>query len=332
MRSALDLGCHTPALAWLAVARDLDGAIAELAPKSLGLLTNRQLDELGVTRQQRRTLLARGVLRPVAGGVVRHAAYPVSWQQDALAAVLVAGRGAVVSHMSAAVLWRFDGLHRPDQVEITVPRGRQPRVVPATVHSSVDLGPADIDVRYLVPRTAPCRTLCDIACHLSPRRLEAVLDHAERTNQIWRPLLRWRLHDLRRRGRPGLPALADLVDRTDGRPLGDSWLEQEAIRIIAHAALPVPRVQVKLRKRAGSSVKTIARVDLFWDVVKLVAELAGHGTHATRRERQAGAERAARLGLAGWEVVEFTYEDVVERPLYVVDTIRRYLEKAAVSG
>ena len=90
----------------------------------------------------------------------------------------------------------------------------------------------------------------------------------------------------------------------------------------------MPRAQVKLRRRAGSSVKTIARVDLFWDVAKLVAELAGHGTHATRRERQAGAERAARLGLAGWQVIEFTYEDVVERPRYVVDTIRAYVDLA----
>ncbi len=311
------------------MARDLDGAIAELAPKSLGLLTNHQLDVLGVTRQQRRSLVSRGVLVPVAGGVMRHAAHPVSWQQDALAAVLVAGRGAVVSHATAAALWRFDGVARPERLEVTVPRGRQPRVVPATVHTSLHLGPADVDFGHLVPRTTPCRTLCDIAGRLGSERLEAVLDHAERRNLIWRPQLRWRLDDLRRQGRPGLPALDDLLDRTDGRPLGDSWLEQEAIRLVTHSALPVPRVQVKARKRAGSSIKTIARVDLFWDEAKLVVELAGHGTHATRRDRQTGAERAARLGLQGWRVVEFTYEDVVERPHYVVKTIRSYLTMAA---
>jgi hypothetical protein len=35
--------------------------------------------------------------------------------------------------------------------------------------------------------------------------------------------------------------------------------------------------------------------------------------------------RAARLGLTGWHVVEFTYEDVVERPEYVVEIISEYL-------
>jgi very-short-patch-repair endonuclease len=70
---------------------------------------------------------------------------------------------------------------------------------------------------------------------------------------------------------------------------------------------------------------------MFWDDARLVAELAGHGTHATRRRRQSDAERAARLGLQDWRVVEFTYEDVVERPTYVVDMIRAYLDKAGPS-
>ncbi len=202
---------------------------------------------------------------------------------------------------------------------------RQPRVVPAKVHTSLDVGSADVDLGFVVPRTTACRTLCDIACRLDPNRLEAVLDHAERRNQIWRPQLRWRLDNLRRQGRPGLPALDALLDRTDGRPLGDSWLEQEAIRIVTHSALPVPRVQVRLRKRAGASVKAIARVDVFWDDARLVAELDGHGTHVTRRDRQRAAERAARLGLEGWNVIAFTYEDVVERPHHVVETIRNHL-------
>ena len=87
-------------------------------------------------------------------------------------------------------------------------------------------------------------------------------------------------------------------------------------------------MQVKLRKRAGSPRQVIAGVDLFWDDVRLVAELAGHGTHATRRDRQTDAERAARVGLERWRLVEFTYEDVVERPQYVVQTLRSYLAQA----
>lgn len=155
-----------------------------------------------------------------------------------------------------------------------------------------------------------------------------MLDGAERDGKIWRPQLEWRIEALRRRGRPGIPAVADLLARTEGRPLGDSWLEQEAIRVIVHSGLPTPRAQVRRRTRGGG----IARVDLFWDGARLVAELAGHGTHATRRQRQRDAERAARVGLTGWRVVDFTYEDVIERPEYVVEIIRAYLAPAGYAA
>ena len=301
-----------------------DGAIAERARKSLGLLTIRQLDAMGVTRQRRRTLVARGTLVPLGRGVFRHCAWSASWEQLVLAAVLAAGPDAAASHLSAAALWRFEGMgHGP--VEITVPIGRHPEPDQATVHRSRDLVSADMEPRARIPMTTAARTLLDIAPRVEDCRLETVLDHAERRGIIWRPHLRWRLKELARQGRPGVPAVRQLLDRTEGRALGDTWLEQEGLRLIAHAGLPVPRCQVKLRKSGGG----IARVDLFWDDVRLVVELDGHGTHATRRDRQAGAERAARLGLDGWRVVPFTYEDVTERPDYVVAMIRAYLGLAA---
>jgi hypothetical protein len=155
------------------------------------------------------------------------------------------------------------------------------------VHRSRDLVAADIEPRARIPMTTAARTLLDVAPLVEEARLEAALDHAERRGIIWRPHLRWRLRELGRQGRPGVPAVRRLLDRTEGRGLGDSWLEQEGL------------------------------------------QLHGHGTHATRRDRQARAERAARLGLDGWRVVPFTYEDVTERPDYVVAMIRAYLGLAA---
>jgi very-short-patch-repair endonuclease len=280
---------------------------------------------MSLSRERRRTLLAKGVLLPVGGGVVRYAAYPTSTEQRVLAAVLAAGEGAVASHMSAAVLWRLDVTAPPAaEVEVTVRRPRHPRAVPGILHRTLDLGPADVEPRQRIPRTTAARTLLDIAARLAPSELEAALDDAERRGLVWRPHLRWRSEELRRRGRAGVSALEDLLDRTEGRPLGDSWLEQSAIRHVLGAGLPAPRVQVKRRISGGG----IARVDLFWDDAKLAVELAGHRTHSTRRQRQSDAERAARLGLDGWTVVEFTYEDVVERPEYVLEMIRAYLRRA----
>lgn len=306
------------------MARALDGAIAERSRNVLGLLTTTDLDAVGVTRQQRRTLVAHGVLVPVHAGVLRHAAHPPSWQQSVLAAVLAAGSGAVASHLTAAALWRFDGV-TPAGIEVSVPADRRPRSGAFVVHRCRDLVPADIEARRVIPTTTPARTLCDIGPLVTARQLEAALDDAERRRIVWRPHLWWRVDELRRQGRRGVGRVDALLRRTEGRQVGDSWLETEGLRIIALAGLPTPRCQVKLRPRGNG----IARVDLLWDEARLAVELDGHGTHATRRERQAAAERASRLKLAGWEVVTFTYEDVVERPGYVVEAIRAHLARAA---
>jgi hypothetical protein len=306
--------------------RDPAPVVAAQARISLGLMTIAQLDALGVTRQQRRTLVAGGVLLPVHRRVLRHAAHPASWPQTALAGVLAAGDGAVASHTTAAALWRLDGVAQGDVVHVSVPSGRQVRpLAGVAVHRSGDLVAADVEGRRTVPCTTPARTLIDIAPMVTPRGLEAALDDAERRGLVWRPHLRWRVGELRGRGRAGAGQVARLLDRTEGRPLGDSWLEQAAIRAIVGAGLPAPRCQVGLRPAGGR----VARVDLLWDDARLVVELDGHADHATRRRRQADAERSARLGLLGWQTVRFTYEDVVERPGHLVAMIRAYLSRTA---
>jgi hypothetical protein len=224
--------------------RDPAALVADRARTSLGLVTITQLDALGVTRQQRRTLVARGVLVPVHRRVVRHAAHPISWQQTALAGVLAAGAGAVASHTTAAALWRLDGVPDTTAIHVSVASGRQVRPLEGVVvHRSADLVAADVERRPTVPCTTPARTLIDIAPMVTPCGLEAALDDAERRGLVWRPHLRWRVGQLRGRGRAGVGQVARLLDRTDGRPLGDTWLEQTALRAIVRAGLPAPRCQ-----------------------------------------------------------------------------------------
>jgi len=314
--------CQTPSIPCVAMARALDGTIAVRSRTLLGLLTIAILDQLGVSRQQRRTLIANGVIVPVHRGVYRHAAHPESWPQRVLAGVLAAGDQTLASHDTGAVLWRFEESRRPTDIELSLaPPGQRRPPAGTVLHRPVTLGPADVDRVGLIPVTSPARTLCDIAARLSERQLEAVLDHACRRGLIWVPHLRWRLDDLKIRGRRGLTALRELIDRGDRWGHGETWLETEGFRRIAEAGLPLPRCQVKRTRPDGRRL----RVDLFWDDARLVAELNGHETHATRRDRQVDAERTAALELTGWRVISFTYEDVTQRPDYVIATIAAHL-------
>lgn len=80
---------------------------------------------------------------------------------------------------------------------------------------------------------------------------------------------------------------------------------------------PRPRLQVTYR----SAGRLVARVDaLFGD--DLVIEVAGHGTHSTRSQRQRDEQRRTELTLAGRRVITFTYDDVMDRPDWVVAQLR----------
>jgi very-short-patch-repair endonuclease len=295
-------------------------AIAERSEPQLGLITTDQLTLLGVSRQGRRSLEAHGAIERLGTGVWRLPGHPPSWRQQLLAATLAAGPDAVVSHLAGCAWWRFEGVE-PGAVAVTVPRPQRPRGVPGTVHQSRDLLPVDVDRRGIVPVTTPSRSLIDAAPALGRVRLETALDAATLSNLVQVPFLRWRVESLRRRGRPGVGALLDVLPPPQPREREESWLERRLTGLIREAGLPPPRLQARLRHSGGR-----ARVDLVYDETRLVIEVDGHATHATRRQRQADAERAARLTAAGWRLARFTYEDVVERPAYVADTIRSLLQ------
>lgn len=296
-------------------------AIAERAGQQLGLLRQAHLDDLGFSPDQVRHCISAGLLIREGPKVFRHAGFAPNYQQRLLAAAWVAGPGAAVSHLAAASLWGFDGI-QPGAVEVSVPLPRNPRSVRGRVHRVRDLLPVDVTVRGGIPVTTPARTLLDAAPRLTPRQLEEALDGACRRGQIYLPNLEWRLGELRRRGRGGVQRLDTLLQLPQRDRREESWLESTFLRVLIDAGLPLPTIQVRVT--AGPGAKCY-RLDANYDEHNLVVEVDGHATHATRRQRQADAERDASLLAAGRRVVRFTYEDLVERPDYVAATIASLL-------
>jgi very-short-patch-repair endonuclease len=302
---------------WTGRMARIHAAIAERAGQQLGLIRQADLDELGLTAKQLRGCTGTGVLTRDAPRVFRHAGFERTYHQRLLTAAWAAGPGAAVSHLAAASLWSFDGI-QPGAVEVSVPLPRSPRAVDGKVHRVRDLLPVDVTTCGLIPVTGPARTLLDCAVRLQPRQIEEALDGACRRNQIDVRYLEWRLAMLRRKGRPGVAALDALLRQPQRRRNEDSWLESAFLRILSGAGLPLPRIQARVV--VGPAGRRY-RLDATYDDHDLVIEVDGHATHATRRQRQADAERDAQLLAAGRRVVRFTYEDIVERPSYVAATI-----------
>lgn len=102
---------------------------------------------------------------------------------------------------------------------------------------------------------------------------------------------------------------------------GESRLERLFLGLVRHAGIGRPMLQ----KSYVDGTRTIARVDAYFPG-GLVVEVAGHGTHASRRQRQQDAQRHTELTLRGLRVLTFTYEDVRDRPAWVVARLREALK------
>jgi hypothetical protein len=244
----------------------------------------------GMTDRMIRNRVECGRWWRVAAGVYRLAGVPVTWKQRALAACLVSGTGAVVSHRSAAVLWGVSGF-RPGPLEITVPAGRSGRNALARVHRSDEV---DGVRRDGVPVTRPARTIADLARVVSGDVLEEAVDDA-----LCRRLCR--LDELPARG-----ALREILAAWNGDGLPEGVAEMRVVRALLAAGLPAPVRQYEI----WVDGVLIARVDLAYPPFRLAMELDGFRWHAGRHKFRGDRMRRNRVEAAGWRLLEAAPEDI----------------------
>ena len=288
----------------------MDTAIARIAARQHGLFVHSQALTAGASRSMIETRLASGRWVLVSRGVYRLAGVPVTWKQRALAACLIAGPGAGVSHRSAAALWAISGF-RPGSLEITVPPGRSSRNGLARVHRSS----VHVVRRDGVPVTPPARTLVDLAGVVSEVRLEEAIDDV-----LCRRLVR--LEDLVvPAGRRGSKALRAVLDAWNGDALPAGVAEMRVVRQLLAAGLPQPVRQYEIW--VGGVF--VARVDLAYPDDRLAMELDGFRWHAGRGPFRSDRLRRNRIEAAGWRLLEAAPEDIAE----LVDGAAAILRRAA---
>lgn len=90
-------------------------------------------------------------------------------------------------------------------------------------------------------------------------------------------------------------------------------------------------VPVRLASARGDETRV---ADVLFDDVPLVLEVDGVAWHSDHRRFQDDRQRQNLFSAAGWTVLRFTWEDLVERPGVVVETVRRtraWLDRHKVS-
>lgn len=156
-----------------------DGAVSRIAARQHGVVTVEQLRETGIDKYGVRDRVRAGRLHRLHRGVYAVGHRSLSWRGRWLAAVLAAGEGAVLSHVSAAALWEFlRPVQGPAHVTIAAAVRRKPRPG-LRFHRSRTLVPSHITRRHGIPVTTPARTIEDLRGTVKPYLFRRALRQAE---------------------------------------------------------------------------------------------------------------------------------------------------------
>jgi very-short-patch-repair endonuclease len=267
-----------------------DALMAQIASRQHGVVSVAQLRHAGLDKDRVRRRVVNGRLHRLHRGVyaVGHRSLPIEARW--MAAVLACGEGAVLSHRSAASLW---GLLDPKSgsVDVSIPgtpgRGRRAGI---RLHRCQSLA-SDLTTRRLgIPVTAPARTITD---------LRRMVSSAEYRRAI------------RQSAVLGLNVGPDIAQ--DGTR---SELEWRFLLLCRNHRLPPPEVNVRI---AG------LLVDFVWRDQRLIVETDGYKFHRGRAAFEDDRGRDLRLRQIGFDVMHFSYRQVVDQPEQVVSVLRKEL-------
>jgi very-short-patch-repair endonuclease len=268
----------------------------ELAGAQHGVVSRSQLLALDFSTDAIGHRLAKGRLHRIHRGV--HAVGRPELTQEGvwMAAVLLGGPDAYLSHVPAAAHW---GICRPPggpvDISLIADVFRHPPGI--RVHRRPTRPPGDVTTHHNIPATCPICTLIDLATVLTPNRLEATVNEADALDLVDPETLRAALEE--RNGQRGVRVLRELLDRHTFR-LTESELERRFLRIVRAAGRPLPETQAKL---AG-------RTDFHWPDLGLVVETDGLRYHRTP-SRQAGDNRRMQAhAAAGRTAVRFSHYEI----------------------
>jgi very-short-patch-repair endonuclease len=268
--------------------RDLE--IAVIAARQHGVVSRRQLLAAGIADPAVYRRVERGRLHRVHRGVYAVGHRGLSLEGRWMAAVLACGDGAVLSHTSAAALWRLldprDGAVR---VAVSSTNGRR-RQIGIRLHRLGTLTAHQTTRKHGIPVTTPARTIADLRGGIPDAHLRRAIRQAE---------------------------VLGLRTDIDASPPTRSELEEQFLRLCRRQRLPPPEVNARI----GA-----LEVDFLWRDPRLIVETDGYRYHRGVTAFEDDHARDLDLRAGGFSVLRFTYRQVTTEPSRVAGAVRREIQ------
>jgi very-short-patch-repair endonuclease len=236
-----------------------------------------------------------------------------------ISAVLGAGPEAVLSHRSAAALWRLTDRDR-EPVRVTARRPTASRHARIRVTCRPGLKDEQVTAHESIPVTTPVRTLVDLSTEVGGLSLERAINEADKTDLIDPSALTLALKDYG--GERGVRQLRELLERHAFR-LSDANLEIMFRTISIEAGLPLPETKVFVDG---------FEVDFFWPGLGLIVETDGLRYHRTPSSQARDRLRDQRHTAAGRTCLRFTHWQVANEAKRVQEVVQRTAARLDPSG
>jgi hypothetical protein len=291
------------------------GALAELATGQHGVVSTRQLLDLGYGPRAISRAAASGRLHRIHRGVYAVGHRNLTWHGRQLAAVLACAPNAVLSHASAGHLWGLSR-NRPGSIHVTAPTRRHAR--------------ASIDVHFAglreedrvccdgVPVTAVPRTLLDLAAGRSGDRIDRLIERGEELGLLDLRSVEELL--ARAGGHRGVGPLRRALRLYREEPaFTRSGLERRFLRLVRGSGLPVPSMNCFV---AGFEL------DAYWSRERFAVELDTYRHHGSPAAFERDRSRQEDLTLAGIEMIRVTGRRIADEPGQVIRRLAAHLERS----
>ena len=293
--------------------------MVDLAGTQWGVVSRAQLVALGISPATIDMWVRRGRLRGRHRGVYAVAGAILPRQGRWLAAILACGKGAVLSHVSAAVHWNLLQYDAP-RPEVTAPASRH-GVPGIRLHRSRSLDEKDTTNHQGIPVTTIHRTLLDIAAQVPEHHLERALAQAERL-QLYDHTA---IEDLieRSNGHRGTKRLAQAIDAGPAWTRGE--LEARMRSFVRKHRLP----HAVFNDVVDAPDHPQLELDVYFPAHGLVVETDGWESHRTRQAFESDRAKDAALVAAGYTVMRFTWRQLRDDPQTVAARLRAIMRYSA---
>jgi very-short-patch-repair endonuclease len=281
-----------------------------MARRQHGVVTRRDLEALGFSKMAIDHRVATGRLHLIARGVYAVGRPELTPDGRWMAAVLMCGGDALLSHRSAAELWGI-GREENRRIDVTIRREAKITRRGVKVRRRASLPERSVTRRYGIPVTTPTQTMIDLATELKPLRLERAVNQADVHDLVDPETLRRSLDGYV--GMPGAKTLRTMLDRHTFR-LSDSDLEIYFRPLALAAGFPLP-----LSKQWVLGFE----VDFHFPDHGLIVETDGLRYHRTPAQQAGMVKRDQTHTSHGFRVLRFTHWQIAHAPNEVAEVLRR---------